>query len=143
MSLDIPASDPPVAIDLDRATGLRIEWPDGAISTFALETLRANCPCAQCRGERERGIAPWPRGALAGDELRAAGAELVGNWGLQITWHDGHSTGIYAWGILRAWAGLDITGSESGESGHAEPGSGDSGTQRGEAAEGDTTTDHR
>lgn len=30
-------------------------------------------------------------------------AELVGAWGISITWNDGHSTGIYAWEILRRW----------------------------------------
>jgi DUF971 family protein len=34
-------------------------------------------------------------------------AKLVGAWGLMIRWNDGHETGIYAWSILRAWAGLD------------------------------------
>jgi DUF971 family protein len=24
-----------------------------------------------------------------------------------IRWNDGHETGIYAWSILRTWAGLD------------------------------------
>lgn len=108
MALDIPEADPPVAIDLDRAASLRLEWADGRTATFALETLRANCPCAACRAVRDRGNTVWPPAHIVGD-LRAVDAELVGNWGLQITWHDGHSTGIYAWGLLRAWAGLDKT----------------------------------
>jgi DUF971 family protein len=36
-------------------------------------------------------------------KLTAVGAELVGGWGMTITWSDGHSTGIFAWSILRAW----------------------------------------
>ena len=107
MGLEIPDGDPPVAIDLDRGTGIRIEWADSTASTFTLDTLRSNCPCAQCRSERDRGITPWPKASLIEQELRVVDAELVGNWGLQITWHDGHSTGIYAWGVLRVWAGLD------------------------------------
>ena len=35
--------------------------------------------------------------------ILAEGAELVGAWGLQIHWNDGHETGIYAWSMLRAW----------------------------------------
>ncbi len=108
MGLDIPDGEPPLSIDLDRSQSLRVEWADGKVCTFTLETLRANCPCAECRSERERGIAPWPKkNLLVSQELSAVGAELVGNWGLQITWHDGHGTGIYAWGVLRTWAGLD------------------------------------
>ena len=30
-------------------------------------------------------------------------AELVGAWGLSVTWNDGHSTGIYSWDALRRW----------------------------------------
>ena len=30
-------------------------------------------------------------------------AELVGAWGIQIHWNDGHETGIYAWSMLRVW----------------------------------------
>ena len=45
-------------------------------------------------------VGPNPRSLLA---LTAVDAELVGGWGLSITWSDGHSTGIFAWSILRAW----------------------------------------
>ena len=107
MALEIPDGDPPVAIDLDRASSLRLTWADGRQTTFSIETLRSNCPCAQCRSERDRGQVPWPKATLVEQELRVHDAELVGNWGLQITWHDGHSTGIFSWGVLRAWAGLD------------------------------------
>jgi DUF971 family protein len=29
------------------------------------------------------------------------GLEMVGNYAIQPTWDDGHSTGIYAWDYLR------------------------------------------
>jgi DUF971 family protein len=28
---------------------------------------------------------------------------LTGAWGISIEWSDGHSTGIYAWSVLRRW----------------------------------------
>ncbi len=31
-----------------------------------------------------------------------AGAELVGQYGLRITWADGHDTGIYDYELLRS-----------------------------------------
>lgn len=106
MSLEIPDAEPPEGVELDRERHLRLQWPDGTQATFLLETLRANCPCAECRGLREQGRPVWPRpdGPLG---LRAERAELVGNWGISIRWSDGHGAGIFAWGILRAWAGLD------------------------------------
>jgi DUF971 family protein len=100
--LDLPDAEAPVEVDLDRAQGLTLRWPDGTESAFGLEELRRNCPCAECRGLREQGlvVGPNPRSLL---KLTAVSAELVGAWGLSITWSDGHSTGIYAWSILRAW----------------------------------------
>jgi len=104
MSFDIPDADPPTEVELDRAAGLTLVWPDGATAHFDLGELRRNCPCAECRGLREQGRTPGP-GPHAPAPLTARDAELVGGWGLQIRWSDGHETGIYAWSMLRAWAG--------------------------------------
>jgi DUF971 family protein len=97
------ASHEPASIDLERDSGLTIAWDDGLVSRFGLQELRVNCPCAECRGRRDRGDEAWPK-PDSPLPLRAEGAELVGAWGLSITWNDGHSTGIYAWDVLRAWS---------------------------------------
>ena len=97
---------PAVTVDLDRRRGLTVRWPDGRARSFTLETLRVNCPCAACRGLRDKGQTVWP-GPQAPQPLEALGAELVGNWGITITWNDGHSTGIFTWDVLRAWAGFE------------------------------------
>jgi len=100
--MDLPDAEAPAEVDLDRSRGLTLRWADGTESSFGLEELRRNCPCAECRGLREQGqvVGPHPRSLL---QLTAVGAELVGGWGLSIEWSDGHSTGIYAWSLLRAW----------------------------------------
>jgi DUF971 family protein len=98
--LDLPDADAPVAVELDRAAALTIEWADGARHRYDLTDLRRNCPCAECRGQREQGRTP---GGGNDRSARAVSAELVGGWGLSIAWEDGHSTGIYAWSILRMW----------------------------------------
>ncbi len=99
---DLPDSEAPTRVELDRASGLTLHWADGSTSHFGLEELRRNCPCAECRGLREQGqaVGPKPRSLLP---FTAVGAELVGGWGLTINWSDGHGTGIFAWSILRAW----------------------------------------
>ena len=106
MPLDLPDAPAPETVELDRAEGLTLRWADGSTARFGLAELRRNCPCAECRGLRERGGVPGP-GPEAPVPLTALGASLVGGWGLQISWSDGHHTGIFAWSILRAWAGLD------------------------------------
>ena len=65
------------------------------------DLLRRACPCAACRGEL--GF----RGRFATDpELRPgeddlADISLVGAYGLNVVWRDGHNTGIYTYERLR------------------------------------------
>lgn len=96
-------SHEPATIDLERDRRLTIVWDDDVVSRFSLEELRVNCPCAECRGLRDQGAAVWPK-PTSPQPLRAEGAELVGAWGVSLRWNDGHSTGIYAWDVLRAWS---------------------------------------
>jgi DUF971 family protein len=90
-------------VEVDREHGVTLVWPDGHISRFTLPELRSNCPCALCRSRREAGGPAWPTPAGAAERLRVEGAELVGNYGLQLRWNDGHETGIYSWELLRRW----------------------------------------
>jgi DUF971 family protein len=100
--------DEVVDIEIQRAAGVRVTYGDGEVVDVAVETLRAVCPCATCRGMRERGQVAWPRPGQPAT-IRIDDAELVGAWGLSIRWSDGHDTGIYAWTVLREWwdAGRD------------------------------------
>lgn len=89
-----------VTVDRDRA--LTLVYADGTTCQFPVDRLRAACPCASCRGWRERGEVAWPRPGLPA-EIGIVDAELTGAWGISFTWSDGHDTGIYAWGNLRRW----------------------------------------
>jgi DUF971 family protein len=106
----VTGSIEPTGVEVDRAEGITLAWPDGATSRFELEELRVNCPCAECRGLRERQLPVWPKPASP-LPLRVEDAELVGAWGISFRWNDGHTTGIYSWTILRAWRGLADDGS--------------------------------
>jgi DUF971 family protein len=90
----------PVTIDLQRDAGLTLTWADGATSTFELEELRVHCPCADCRTRRDAHQPVWPLPSSP-QPLRIVDAELVGAYGISITWNDGHSTGIYNWALLQ------------------------------------------
>ncbi len=100
--------DTPADIDVVRDRALTVTFEDGQTCVFGVEELRAACPCASCRGWRERGEVAWPRPGIAAT-IAISDASLNGAWGLSIDWDDGHSTGIYAWSTLRRWwdAGKD------------------------------------
>lgn len=63
--------------------------------------LRRQCPCAACRGE------PGFAGRFAADpqlhpgEDELADISLVGAYGMNAVWADGHGTGIYTFERLR------------------------------------------
>lgn len=103
MEFEIPEGEPPVDVELDRERHLKLVWANGTSATFALETLRSDCPCAQCRGLRMQGKLAYDP-TRAPQPLTAQHAELVGNWGITIRWNDGHDTGIHAWAVLQSWA---------------------------------------
>ena len=94
--------DTPVDIDVVRDRAVTIVFDDGETCVFGVGELRSACPCASCRGWRERGEVAWPRPGMP-DTVSIVDASLNGAWGLSIDWDDGHSTGIYAWATLRRW----------------------------------------
>lgn len=104
----------PLDLHLDRNDGLHIQWSDEHESRYSLAYLRKWCPCATCREQRAE-AAPQAATATNARSMsltvlpanidRAtvfADARLVGQYAMQITWADGHSTGIYDFRYLRA-----------------------------------------
>lgn len=93
------------AVDLvvKRDEGITITYADDFVARFDLMTVRLGCPCATCRSLRDRGEESWPRPGVP-EPLRITDAEFHGAWGLNITWNDGHRTGIYPFEALRRWA---------------------------------------
>jgi DUF971 family protein len=92
----------PVRFDYDEPSrSLVIEWSDGATHLIRFSTLRRACPCAACRGEGGYAgrFATDPELHPGEDEL--ADVNLVGAYGLNAVWADGHNTGIYTYEQLR------------------------------------------
>jgi DUF971 family protein len=102
--MPIPAPDRtrPLRFDYDEPRrALLVEWADGATHHISFAVLRRACPCAACAGEMG-----FPGRFAAGPELGAgeddlADIGLVGAYGLNAVWADGHSTGIYTFERLR------------------------------------------
>lgn len=74
---------------------VRITWSDDHIGDYDYAYLRGWCPCALCQGHGNdirfvRAVEP-----------RLQGIEAVGRYAVNLTWTDGHETGIYSWAYLR------------------------------------------
>lgn len=92
----------PESIEVSKDIELSVTYQDGYVARFDLVPLRQGCPCATCRDLRDRGGESWPS-PTSPLPLRIERAELHGAWGLNITWNDGHATGIYPFELLRQW----------------------------------------
>lgn len=96
---------PPISVNLQKDTGLTVEWADGEVSFYPIAHLRRMSPSAEAREQRKE-IKSNPLTVLKSSSpgagpLRALSAELVGNYALRIVFSDGHKTGIYSWRYLR------------------------------------------
>ncbi len=101
-----PAS---VKIHVSSGAGVDITWADGHTSHYDFGYLRDECPCATCNEEREKKRMFAAAGGTSATVLpmfkpkaRAQAATSVGNYAIQITFNDGHSTGIYSYDHLRS-----------------------------------------
>ena len=79
-----------------------LKFSDGTEGDISSEQLRNNCPCASCQGEQVllHEYVPVNKLAVTSDGYIIEKAVPVGNYALQITWKDGHDTGIYTWDHL-------------------------------------------
>ena len=82
---------------------LKIVWADGSDSSFPFDFLRNHCPCAVCvdewTGKRKNLVLLLP------SNFRPMTIEPVGNYAIQISWSDGHNTGIYSFRSLKEMEG--------------------------------------
>lgn len=125
----MPDESPPIPrrLDLKKDQRLLIEWADGFESRYPIARLRQLCPCAACRAlrtgrdphqllrpatEEEMAAEGQPRKTLSlnvlpkhftseADDIAVTSAELVGNYAIQITFSDGHTSGIFSFAYLR------------------------------------------
>jgi DUF971 family protein len=81
---------------------LAIKWDDASESFISLKKLRRACPCAECKGERDvmGNLYKGPERPLTALAFQLRGLNLVGSYGVQPSWADGHSSGIYPFEYL-------------------------------------------
>jgi DUF971 family protein len=99
-----------VKIHVKDGTGVDITWTDGHSSHYDFAYLREECPCATCNDAREKKAAlgdvpsllkSSPALPMFKPKPRAQAATVVGNYAVQLSFTDGHSTGIYSYDHLR------------------------------------------
>jgi len=100
-----------IKVHVSTGTGVDITWADGHSSHYEFAYLRDECPCATCNDERGKkeafkslstGFASSPVLPMFKPKPRAQAATQVGNYAIQISFTDGHSTGIYSYEHLRS-----------------------------------------
>lgn len=87
----------PTKIKLHKEEGsLSLEYADGSHFTLTGEYLRIHSPSAEVRGHG-KGQEILQHGKK---EVKVTGLTSSGNYALQLTFSDGHDTGIYSWDYL-------------------------------------------
>lgn len=92
----------PLSIKQTDSETITITWDDQLVTPFTIRHLRDECPCAECKGETilMQQILPVVKPKQPGHYTIAA-IVPVGSYAIQITWGDGHATGLYSWEYLR------------------------------------------
>jgi ATP-binding protein involved in chromosome partitioning len=81
---------------------LSVLWEDGQRNDFDVRDLRLACRCAQCVEEMSGRPLLDPKSVRP--DVTPRTITSVGNYAIQVNWSDGHSTGIYSFESLRAFA---------------------------------------
>lgn len=79
---------------------VRFVWSDTEEDRWSARDLRIRCTCAYCQSEMtgEQLLDP----ASVPEEIHVTHMELTGNYGVNIHFSDGHTTGIYRFSRLRS-----------------------------------------
>lgn len=75
-------------------------WEDGSSTEIPARNLRLICRCAFC--VEEVSGKPLLDPASVPQDIVATQIDLVGQYGMQVVWSDGHSTSIYSFRTLAA-----------------------------------------
>ena len=91
---------PEVEFDASR---IKLTWSDGSVTEVGNFDLRLACRCALCvdemTGEQKLKSADIPENVIPKE------INTVGNYAIQVTWSDGHSSGLSSYSVIRKVAG--------------------------------------
>jgi len=83
----------PTQIEPFSPTEIYIAWNNGEKFTVPYLEIRYHCPCAGCVDEHT-GQRTIEKKSIHPD-IRAIKVQTIGRYAIQITWSDGHDTGMY------------------------------------------------
>lgn len=84
-------------IKMRRASGvLELAWDDGLTASLSAEFLRTHSPSAEVQNHGGPTILVPGKAQVGFVKM-----EPVGNYGVKITFDDGHDSGIFSWALLR------------------------------------------
>lgn len=86
-------------ISLSKST-LKLVWSDNKMFELNLLKIRKMCPCATCLAEREKQSKSYIP-IFSKSQTSVKNISQVGNYAINISWNDGHNTGIYEFPFLR------------------------------------------
>ncbi len=78
---------------------LTVSFDDGTHASIPYQTLREESPSAENKGH---GNGPPPPRAPIPADIGVVRAEATGRYAVRIEFTDGHKTGLYTWGLLKA-----------------------------------------
>jgi len=88
-------------INMRRGSGiLAVRWEDGLNAELSAELLRTHSPSAEVQGH---GAGP-PVLVAGKKDVGFVRMDPVANYGVKITFDDGHDSGIFSWQQLRQFA---------------------------------------
>lgn len=96
----------PLGLKRTGQRSLEIAWSDGSVTESSYQELRNACPCATCR-EKKRAESDKPKNPLqilsAAETVPMEITEMrpVGNYAYNISFSDGHSSGLFTIELLR------------------------------------------
>lgn len=98
-----------IKIHVSNGAGIDIAWADGHASHYDFTYLREECPCATCSDARGKKASHEPAPAFLSSPAlpmfkpkpRAQAATQIGSYAIQLSFSDGHSTGIYSYDYFR------------------------------------------
>lgn len=81
---------------------MHIKWNEESETILSLKYMRDECPCAGCKGETIllRTYRPPKLHSISLDMYKIERINVVGEYAIQISWKDGHETGIYSWDYI-------------------------------------------